>query len=153
MTEREIIFRINRIEDVADIPQTNEIRRLSIEDRAIFNRHLGLCRQARASVSEEEWQRWNAEGIEFYMLFADGIPVARCSIEKYSEDKWEAADVRTVREYRGRGYAREIVAHVTRLILAQGKTATCRTLSENAAMLRVMETVGYQRLSERSALY
>ena len=152
MAEREIIFSIDRIEDVADIPETNEIRRLSIEDRAVFNRHLSLCRQARAGVSEEEWQRWNAEGIEFYMLFAGGIPAARCSIEKYSEDRWEAADVRTVQAFRGRGYAREIVAHVTRLILARGKTATCRTLPENAAMLRVMEAVGYHRESERSAL-
>ena len=97
MDDKEIVFSINRIEDIADIPQTDEIRRLFTDDRAVFNRHLGLCRQARDGVTGEEWRRWNAEGVEFYMLFAGAVPVTRCSIEKYSEEKWEASDVRTRR--------------------------------------------------------
>ena len=50
--EDEIIFSVGRREDIPDIPQTHEIRRLSVEDRGIFNRHLGLCRQAEAGRKE-----------------------------------------------------------------------------------------------------
>ena len=81
----------------------------------------------------------------FICSLSTASPVARCSIEKYSNQTWEAADVRTVKEYRRQGHARSITAHVTKLILQHGKTATCRTLSGSIGMLKVLEAVGYKK--------
>ncbi|MBQ8210623.1 MAG: GNAT family N-acetyltransferase [Clostridia bacterium] len=145
----EIIFMIDDISKLSDIKQTHEIRRVGTDGLKVYNEHLKLCcpkhkRIFFKGVSQESWENWNNEGIEFYLLFVDGKPVARCSIEPYSEDKWEAADVKTVPQYRNAGLSKEIVAFVTRKILERGKIATCSTLPRNTAMLKVIDAVGYK---------
>ncbi len=84
----------------------------------------------------------------YYQLFHNGIPVAAGCIEKYSFEFWEAADIRTVKEYRNRGFGFRMTAFLTNLIVNSGKTATCRTLPENAGMNRVIEKCGYEKLYE-----
>lgn len=85
---------------------------------------------------------------DYYQLFHDGVPVATGCIEKYSFEFWEAADIRTVKEYRNRGFGFQMTAFLTNLIAASGKTATCRTLPENISMNRVIEKCGYRKLYE-----
>jgi GNAT superfamily N-acetyltransferase len=60
---------------------------------------------------------------------------------------WEVASVYTRPEVRGRGYAKAVVAFVTAAILGAGKRATCRTASDNRAMQRVAERVGFQQVT------
>lgn len=84
----------------------------------------------------------------YFQLYVDGIPAARGCIEKYSFEFWEAADIRTEKQFRGRGYGTLITAFLTDRIVGSGKTATCRTLPENAAMNRVIEKCGYRKLYE-----
>ena len=81
-------------------------------------------------------------------LYIDGIPAAQGCIEHYSYDFWEAADIRTEKAFRGRGYGTLLTAYLTDKIVTSGKTATCRTLPENAAMNRVIEKCGYRKLYE-----
>jgi len=83
---------------------------------------------------------------DYYQLFHNGLPVATGCIEKYSYEFWEAADIRTVKEYRGRGFGFQMTAFLTNLIVNSGKTATCRTLPENIGMNRVIAKCGYERL-------
>ncbi len=148
--EKELVFGISNISCLENIKQTHEIRSVGIDERKVFNKHLKLCKPKSKrlffkGVSQSDWEKWNKDGTEYYLLFVDGKPVSRCAIEKYSNDKWEAADVRTAPEYINKGYSKEVVAYVTRKILEQGKTATCRTLAGNSAMLKVIDTLGYKR--------
>ena len=85
---------------------------------------------------------------EYYQLFLDGVPVVQGCIEKYSFEFWEAADIRTVKEYRNRGFGWQMTAFLTNKIVEAGKTATCRTLPGNAGMNRVIEKCGYRKLYE-----
>lgn len=145
----EIIFMIDDILKLSNIKQIHEIRRAGTDELKVYNEHLRLClpkykRIFFKGTSRECWENWNNEGIEFYLLFVDGKPVSRCSIEPYSEDKWEAADVKTVPEYRNRGLSKEIVGFVTRNILERGKITTCSTLPHNTAMLKVIDAVGFK---------
>ena len=59
-------------------------------------------------------------------------------MEKYSETMWEVADVRTAKEYRGRGYAGCVCRFVTNYILERERTATIRTEEDNERMKRVI---------------
>jgi len=81
---------------------------------------------------------------DYYQLFHNGIPVAAGCIEKYSFEFWETADIRTVKEYRNRGFGFQLTAFLTNLIVRSGKTATCRTLPENIGMNRVIDKCGYK---------
>ncbi|MGN1346582.1 MAG: GNAT family N-acetyltransferase [Eubacteriales bacterium] len=85
---------------------------------------------------------------EYYQLFCDGVPAATGCIEKYSFEFWEAADIRTTKEYRNRGFGFQMTAYLTNRIVASGKTATCRTRPENAGMNRVIQKCGYRKLYE-----
>jgi predicted GNAT family acetyltransferase len=69
------------------------------------------------------------------------------AVWRYSEVAWEVASVYTRPEVRGRGYAKAVVAFVTTAILGAGKRATCSTASDNRAMQRVAERVGFQRVT------
>ena len=143
----EIIFEIDDISKLNLIEQKHIIKRAEYTE---FNEHLKLCKPKHkrlfykgADISD--WNEWLNEGTEYYLLYADNKPVARCAIEKYSDSAWEAADVKTVSEYRNKGLSKEIVSFVTQKILEQGKTATFSTLPVNLAMLNVIHYLGFRR--------
>lgn len=143
----EIIFEIDDISKLKKVKQKHEIK---ISELKAFNEHLKLCKPKHKrlffkGISEKELKSWHDEGTEYYLLFADNKPVARCAIERYSDTAWEAADVKTVPEYRNKGLSKELVSFVTRKILEQNKTATCSTLPTNYAMLNVIHSLGFQK--------
>jgi predicted GNAT family acetyltransferase len=147
----EIIFQISNPTYLKHISCDEfEVRKLDRSELDIFNRHLLLCYPEKTllevSTSHDVWNRWYDEGTEYFCLFEQGKPVARCAIERYSEDKWEAADVRVAPAYRCNGYAKQVVCYVTECILAFGKTATCSTIPDNTAMLNVIRSLGYTEI-------
>jgi len=75
--------------------------------------------------------------------------VARACAEKYSEDFWEIADVRTVKEFRNHEYAYQLCLFVLTYILSQNKTATIRTEEDNDAMQKVIRKLGFTRLQTK----
>ena len=83
---------------------------------------------------------------EYFMLFSEGVPAAMGSIERYSFEFWEAASIRVFPGFRRKGFGRAITAFLTDMIISAGKTATCRTLPDNAAMNRVIRRCGYNEL-------
>ena len=85
----------------------------------------------------------------YVQLYIDGKPAVRGCIEQYSFEFWEAADIRTQKEFRGCGYGTLLTAWLTDQIVTSGKTATCRTLPENAAMNHILKKCGYQKLYEQ----
>ena len=68
------------------------------------------------------------------------------SVERYSFEFWEASSVRVFPGFRRRGFGTAITAFLTDRIVGSGKTATCRTLPENAGMNRIIEKCGYKKL-------
>ncbi len=83
---------------------------------------------------------------EYFALFENGSLAAFGSVETYSFEFREAASVRVLPEFRGKGYGRAITAFLTNRITGEGKTATCRTLPENGPMNRIIRDCGYKRL-------
>jgi RimJ/RimL family protein N-acetyltransferase len=95
----------------------------------------------------EGWQEARGEGFEYCGIIEHGQLHALAAVWRYSEDAWEVASVYTRPEARGRGYAQAVVSFVTAAILSAGKRATCSAASDNPAMQRVAERVGFQRVT------
>lgn len=83
---------------------------------------------------------------EYFQLFHNETPVATGCIEKYSYEFWEAADIKTSKEYRNQGFGYQLTAFLTNRIVENGKTATCRTLPGNIGMNRIIAKCGYRKL-------
>lgn len=150
----EVLFQITDKKQLQIVAVKNEIRELGADDLSIFNEHLRLCqpkhkRMFFKGASQADWQEWNKKGIRYFVLFAENKPVARCCIEPLNENQWEAADVKVCSEARKKGYAKQLVFHVVNIILNSGKTATCRTLPTNTAMLRVIDTLGFNAVQRQ----
>ena len=131
--------------------QTNEnclvgqnVRWLLSDDYDLFCGHLKLCGQH--VLERTKWEQVYSDGTEYCGLFIDGVMVCRACVEKYSLNVWEVGDVRTVRSYRGRGYAHQVCSFVLKYILQQGKTATIRTEEDNNAMKNVITDLGFSIL-------
>ncbi len=126
------------------ISVNRNISRLSKNELHVFNRHLELCGQK--ILSQQEWDSICNDKITYYVLFYNGIPVARASVEKYSEEVWEVADVRVAADYRNRGFATDISRYVLKLILENGRSATIRTEDDNLSMKRVISKLGFVKV-------
>jgi RimJ/RimL family protein N-acetyltransferase len=149
----EILFQISNPTYLKCISYSEcEMRKLDRSELDIFNRHLQLCypekTPSEVCMSLDIWNRCYDDGTECFCLFLHGEPVARCAIERYSDDKCEAADVRVAPAYRRNGYAKQVVCYVTKCILACGKTATCGTMPSNTAMLNVIRYLGYTEVTK-----
>ena len=106
----EILYRMDSIKELRPIPYDNEIiiRWLKMpDDYAVFYEHL-RDRDPNSTFSLADYARWEELGAFYCGLFKDGKMVARAAVEKYKEDTWETADVRTNRAERGYGYAKQI---------------------------------------------
>ena len=117
------------------------IRWLCADDLDPFNSHLRSCGQC--PLSDATWNKILKEGTIYCGLFIGNDMVARACVEKYSDTKWEVADVRTVKGYRNRGFAFQISNFVLQYILAHGKIATIRTEDDNWAMQKVISKLGF----------
>jgi predicted GNAT family acetyltransferase len=93
----------------------------------------------------EGWQEAREEGFQYCAVIEHGQLQAMAAVWRYSEATWEVASVYTRPEARGHGYAQAVVSFVTAAILNAGKRATCSAASDNPAMQRVAESVGFQR--------
>ncbi len=151
----EIIFEIDNISKLNVVKQKHKIKCIKKDELNLFNKHLKLCKPWYQRIffkgmSKTDWENLFIEGTEYYLLFKDDQPVARCAIEKYSENFWEAADVKTVLKYRNKGLSKEIVSFVIQKILEENKTATCSTMPNNQAMLSVINSLGFQKADNKN---
>lgn len=92
------------------------------------------------------WNEMSDNSAEYFRLFEGEIPVAQGCIKRYSFEFWEAADIKTEEIHQCKGYEEAITAFLTNKIITAGKTATCRTLPENAETNRILEKCGYEKL-------
>lgn len=127
------------------IDSTNkEPRWLGVDDLKLFNEHLVLCGQR--PLGFEMWNKVYTEGTMYCLMLEADLPVARACVEKYSDDKWEVADVRVAKEYRNRGLAYEVSIFVLNYILENGKQPTIRTEEHNIPMQHVISKIGFEIL-------
>jgi len=135
----EIVYQLS---EYTAVPCRARIEWLGENDSALLNEHLLLAGQQ--PMKDRHFRKTYRKGIACYcLLWHDGLPVARGAVEPYSEQAWEAADIRTAVDYRGRGFATEILRFLTQYIITHGKIATCRTEEDNYAMQKAIAAVGY----------
>jgi RimJ/RimL family protein N-acetyltransferase len=94
----------------------------------------------------EGWQEARAEGFQYCAEIEHNQLQAMAAVWRYSDAAWEVASVYTRPEARGRGYAQAVVSFVTAAILNAGKRATCSAGTDNPAMQRVAERIGFKRV-------
>ncbi len=142
--DTQILFRYvgEALPPVSQLP----IRWLAPDERHVFNAHLRLCGQHKMSV--KDWNGMMKEDIRYCGVFVDGKMVARACIEKLTDRYWEVSDVRTAKEYRGRGYATAICVFVVEEIIRSGRIPTVRTERTNTPMLKVIEKLGFRPFDE-----
>ena len=138
----EILYYTRNADNCPDTDQS--VRWLSVDDYDLFREHLNLCEQR--ILGKTEWESIYSNGTIYCGFFLEGKMVSRACVEKYSLNAWEVADVRTVKQYRGKGYAGQVCSFVLKYILEQGKTATIRTEEDNSIMKSVIEKMGFSVL-------
>jgi predicted GNAT family acetyltransferase len=106
-----------------------------------------LVQDFRPEQTPAGWQEAREESFQYCTVVEHSQLLALAAVWRYSEDAWEVASVYTRPEARGRGYAQAVVSFVTATILSAGKRATCSAASDNPAMQRVAECVGFQRVT------
>jgi len=145
----EILYQIDNIEKLAKFyPGKNvEIRWIKLPDDLYAVHLFSKDREPDIVFDEsalfESFQKWSENGCTYCAAFADGDIVAMAAVEKYSDDKWETADVRVMRSERGKNYAKQICYFVTKFILDNGRIATCRTEEDNIPMQKVIHSLGF----------
>ena len=141
----EILYYIhNAINDTAADLTNQTVRWLTVDEYNLFCEHLELCGQR--ILEKTKWEQAYADGTVYCGLFIDRKMVSRACVEKYSHNAWEVSDVRTVKQYRGNGYAFRVCSFVLRYILSQSRTATIRTEEDNETMKTVIKKLGFSVL-------
>src|SRR5919198_506643 len=87
------------------------------------------------------------DGEVFGVRGPHGRLVSWAALKLKSDDVWEAA-VTTEPDYRGRGYARDVVSAATRYTLDQGRLSLYVHDDENRTSAFVSRALGYQRYAE-----
>ena len=140
----ELLFQFpEKSEDLNLKPQNKYIRWLTVQDYSIFAHHLELCGQV--PICEEKWKEIYRNGTVYCGMFENGNMIARACREVISTEQWEIADVRVVKEFRGKGYAFQICQFVLSYILSNNKTPTIRTEDTNYAMQKVISKLGFKK--------
>ena len=101
------------------------------------------CPECQSFPKEEYFTEGSQANWEDYVIFENGVIAARAGIWKASDTEWEVAGVITRPEYRGRGYAQQLVRYCVMKILENGKTAVLSTHETNAAMIRAALKAGF----------
>ena len=148
----EIGYELKDIENLnkPEIPEDLIIRWQKVPDDYPAMREFWLDKNPDWQSNVEEWEQWmekeKTENSCFYCAaFINNKIVAIGSVEKYSEDKWETAFVRTLIAERNKGYAKMVCYFVTKYILDSGKIATCHTKEDNYPMHNVAKFLGFKQ--------
>ena len=145
----DIAYELKDIDDLRkpEIPGDLIVRWLKADDDYFNMLEFAKDRNPGHKTSFEEWEKWieqeKAAGCFYCAVFKSGKIVSTASVEKYSDDKWETASVRTLKAERGKGYAKIICYFVTKYILDNGRIATCHTREDNYAMQKVIHFLGF----------
>ena len=145
----EIGYELKNIDNLRkpEMPDDLIVRWIKVTDDYFSMLEFAKDRNPKHETSVEEWEKWieqeKSAGCFYCAVFKSGKIVSTASVEKYSDDKWETASVRTLKEERGKGYAKMICYFVTKYILNNGRIATCHTREDNYAMQKVICFLGF----------
>lgn len=104
--------------------------------------------EAGLTLTHEDWLSARDQGYTYCAIADNDILASIAAVWIYSEEAWEVAAVATMRAYRRRGLATAVVSFVTDHILSNGRLATCHTRSDNYAMRKTAEGVGFRIVTE-----
>ncbi len=103
----------------------------------------GVWAEAGLTLALEDWLSARDSGYTYCGIVEDGVLVSIAVVWTYSHHAWEVAAVRTRADHRRRGLATAVVSFVTEHILRNGRWATCHTRSDNLAMLKTAQAIGF----------
>jgi RimJ/RimL family protein N-acetyltransferase len=92
--------------------------------------------------SDPELDQLESWGGKTFAYEASGALASACFIYPNYQNIWEVAGVRTAEEFRGKGYAKEVVKQALHYILERGYTPRYQFESTNTASLRLAESIG-----------
>ncbi|PYI53735.1 GNAT family N-acetyltransferase [Paenibacillus flagellatus] len=101
----------------------------------------------------EELRRMFAGGAKSYTVYERGKPVSACLTFRNYGTVWEIGALRTRDEYRGKGCARLAAGAAVDRLLARGLVPRYQAAAENAASIRVAESLGLVRAVTLEHLY
>ena len=102
-------------------------------------------------LAESTWLKAHEFGYQYAAILAEGQVLSCAAIWRFSDTAWEIAAVGTLPGQRRRGHSRQVVAFLTAYTLEAGRTATCSTADENAAMIATAKSVGFQQVPAEKA--
>jgi RimJ/RimL family protein N-acetyltransferase len=136
----EVVYQIESIYELQKV-NCKDVRWLSPDDLLIVQEHLSYQNR---TMTIEKWEDINAKGINYCGVILKGKMIGRACVERYSQNKWETADVRILPEFRNQGYGKQVVYFITKYILDNGKIATCRTRIKNLPMQQLAISMGFK---------
>lgn len=87
-------------------------------------------------------------GATFAALFLEGRVVATASTLIQTRDVWHLVAIETKEEFRGRGFASQVISYLTAMALERVGTVTLTVLKDNAPAIRVYEKCGFTNQQE-----
>ena len=152
MPTAEIVYGVREIGRLVDYEvDGSDLRMLDFwedEDYYVFNAHLMRCYLI--PIGDDVRNAILTLDTEYFGLFVDdgggARLVARASVERYSPDKWEVADVCAEPAYRRRGYEEMVVSAAAKFIFANGRMPTMRAYPDDRALIRVIANTGFVQI-------
>lgn len=92
--------------------------------------------------SDAELSQLESWGGKTFIYETEGLPVSACFIYPNYQNIWEVAGVRTPEEFRGKGYAKEVVKTALRYIIDNGYVPRYQLESSNLASLKLAKSIG-----------
>lgn len=91
------------------------------------------------------WNEAREQGYQYCAVIEEGKIIARAAVWRYSDTAWELAAVFVREDHQRRGYGKSVCSCATATILDAGRIATCHTRTDNLAMRRTAESIGFQQ--------
>ena len=91
-----------------------------------------------------EWEAWHRQGTLFCAAMLQNAIVSTAGVLKHSDEEWELATVQTQEAHLRKGYGKAVCTFATRYILDNLSQAVCHVAADNAPMLNLVRSLGYQ---------
>ena len=96
----------------------------------------------------ETWLEWHAQGYGFAAFVRQGTVLSVAAVLRQPEGDWQLAGVRTLDAHTGKGCATAVASFVTNYIVNERGRAACELADRDAAMIHILEKLGYQHAEE-----
>jgi ribosomal protein S18 acetylase RimI-like enzyme len=137
-------------------------QRMEITEKTFIPQHRGMARPLSAADAQALAQfhgappqaagnflGWRLGAKAFFGVFENDKLVSIGSSMVASPEAWNIVAIKTLEDYRGRGFATEVVSALVAAALQETETVTLTVVKDNAAAIRTYEKVGFAYAEDR----